>query len=134
MVVEVVVVDVNWLTILGRLEYPLADLGVVAAIVDENSEVVGGDFEVVEGDVGLDRGVVTLFEVLDVDEVLGVDEVELAVRPLEVTVLVFVLVSSVDDVENVLNGRGVITLTVVDGPSVVVLSTFTLNRGASYFL
>lgn len=124
--VEVVVVDVNWLTILGLLEYPLADLGVVATVVNGNSEVVAVGFGVVEGDVGLDRGVVTLFEVL------GVDEVELTVLPLEVTALAFVLISSVDAVENVLNGRGVITLTVVDGPSVVVLSTFTLNRGASY--
>lgn len=99
---------------------------VAPTVVDGYSEDVGVDFEVVEGDEGFDLAEVTLFKVL------GVDEVVLMVLPLDEMVLDFVLVSSVDDAENVLNGRGVITLTVVVGPSVVVLSTFTLNRGASF--
>lgn len=104
---------------LGLREYGFDDRDVDEAVVSGGSEEV----EAVEG---LDLVVVTLLE----DR--GVVEAVLAVLPLEVTALAFVLVSSVDDVEYVRTGRGVITLTVVDGPSVVVLKTFTLNRGTSY--
>lgn len=87
--------------------------------------VANGGSEVVVVNAGFDLVVVTLFE----DR--GVVEVVLAVLPLDVTVLAFVLVSSVDVIENFLAGRGVISLTVVVGPSVVVLETFNLNRGTS---